>query len=187
MQHKLIEPPFDVPPGKMTLAQLRQYREWFHQNLPERGDILAHAVRTTPGFELWKGDRSPESLIQLGAWLGGVLETRPLPSEKVEDLQRGLPSWINVPRVDFTPTSLSIIFDVGIYFAMTLLAARPELRWDQVTTGTRRRVEFGECVIVGFPGPLNPIEVVRVVALKMVDQKCTTKALRDLFDFWHTF
>jgi hypothetical protein len=65
MSYQMIQPPFTLVFHEMSKKELKEYNEWFHKIIPERIQILTSAIKSTPGYENWEPDCSPESLEPL--------------------------------------------------------------------------------------------------------------------------
>ena len=182
MGYTIIQPPFTLKFREMPKKELEAYRDWFHAIAPERIDELSKSVKTTPGFQSWKSDRSPESLDLLGVWLDGQVELRKQTAEEVEAIKDRLTFPIDVSDEELTNKSFSLAMDVGMYFGEVILTNLPGTRWDQPLK-SKSFVDYGQPVIMGFGTvPLNPVRIMVMTAYGISrDQK---SRLRDLYETW---
>lgn len=200
MDYQIIRPP-RVPLAfrEMTKQELREYRDWFHQSIPERIEMLAAFVQSTPGYEEWEPDYSPNSLDLLGEWFAAHVETRPRTPEEMERLRAQLragydPTDIKTSFVlelepadwTLTNTTVSLCTDIGMYLSQVFLREHPELKWSQVLR-SKRSVDYGQPVLTGFCGgtlSLNPVGQLVGVAQGLIKGVYTNSDLRRFYDTW---
>ena len=166
--YEIFRCPFDRPLEEMTKRELKELADWFHGAVPYRIKVLEGAVRATPGFEGWRPDLSPESLIPLSLWFEKQVETQKKTKAEFE-ADKALLGELGEPRGwTLTEKTASIAADVGIYFGQVVLKNVPGTRWSQVLRN-KRDFHYGRPVIVGSgKAPLEPIGIMLVSALKVV-------------------
>lgn len=150
----------------MSKEELKNYYLWFQKIIPERLEILSSAIRMTHGFERWKQDYTPESLIQLGEWLACHVKKRFFSG-------------------DLTIRSYSLAFDSAMYFGETLIKHYPELHWHHFIDTRKDNADFGQSVIKGkYDEPCNVIRLLVSFCFSLVRKKKTGADLKKLFELW---
>jgi len=168
--------------GDAPLAELRTYGAWFRESMASRIAELEALVQSTDGFAAWRADFTRESIGALDAWIPGVVASRRLTeaerAHELTELRRALKAPANVADESFEiPTTqadartLSIAFDLGVYFGETFVRNVAGAAWQQVIKGSRRYVEFGHVVVVGVGIPFNPVRISTVIAQRVLDGK----------------
>jgi hypothetical protein len=183
MLYTIIEPPFTLQFEAMSERELADYNRWFHEQKDSRIEILARTVQRSIGFESWKPDATRESLGQLGDWFRSQVRMRETTDEEKAEFAAagGIP--IPPPTHDLTNRSFSLAYDVGFYFAETLLRQIPTLKWMQLLKVTKRHVDYGQPVLVGFGKiPCNPIRLVVVQAYIFAKNHDDSRNILDTFD-----
>ncbi len=192
MSYQVIHPPFTLDFYKMSRKELTDYYTWFMLMLPERVKELAKAVELTPGFKTWRPDRTPESLAPLGEWFAGQVETRPRTKDEIqaidEKLNGGFPNKIDTSGEEFktelTIKTFSLAVDIGMYFGRVFLKNYPSLRWTQ-DFSDKRCIDYGQPVLVEFRGsPLNPIQIMVVLARGLARKTRDGRRLLELYNVW---
>jgi len=184
MIYTTLQLPFKVDFDTMSKKDFISYGQWFHSVMPDRIDELRIAVNSTPNFEDWKPDFSPDSLVQLGVWLKRVACNRKLTEEELDKLRVNLPSYITPKDEDLSFQTISLSVDIGMYFGEVMRKNVAGLRWDQIF-GSRKFARFGRPVIAGVGKiVLDPVIVVANVASALIDGRNSPQLLRELFDRW---
>jgi len=115
VSYTVIRPPFTLKFREMSERELEDYRERFLGVLSARRGELQEAVRLSPGFESWTGDRSLPSLETLGHWLAGQVETRPRADDEIDMIkERGRFDILGFGRVPLNPVRIAVTFCQGI-------------------------------------------------------------------------
>jgi hypothetical protein len=183
MAYEIIQPPFTLRFREMSEKELKEYNAWFHRVTPERVAALEAEVRKGPGLSAWTADRSPGSFDTLGPWFASQVETRPRTPEEKDAILSTTP-WVTVPDKELTNRTFSIAYDVGIYFGLGVLAARPSAKWEQ-PLDNKKFADYGQPVVGGLgPVPLNPIRIAVTFAYGIAGGQRQGSALRQLFDTW---
>lgn len=184
MIYNPLQPAFTRPIKEMSKSELKKYFEWFLTTLPQRVYALAGAVRSSPGFETWQADETPESLGALGAWFEAQVKTRTMTSAERNDIVAKGSFPVEIPSDELTEHSLSVAMDVGMYFSQTLIKNYPSLRWQQ-PLNNKNFVDYGQPVLSGFgPVALNPVRTMIVLSYGLADKSQTGHRLRELYDYW---
>lgn len=183
MTYPLVAPPVAQPLSELPRKELLAYARWFLESIPARVDALRQVVRATPGREAWSADSSVESLAPLGLWFETQVEVRPRSPEELAEIRAGLRFPVDVSENTLTYRTLSIAFDIGMYFGLVILKNVPGTSWKQEFRGKKSNVDYGHVVIRGSGlAPLNPFDVVRMTALGVVDGR--RAELPALYQIW---
>jgi hypothetical protein len=182
MAYAINQPPFTLRFCEMPKKELQAYAAWFHQVTPERISELTKAVNSTPGYESWEPDLTPESLATLGRWFERQVETRKMTAEELAEARAKLTFPIDIPEEELTNRTFSLAMDIGMYFADVVLKNLPGTRWDQ-PLGSKNFADYGQPVLMGFGKvPLNPVRIIITTAYRIAHHK--PAGLRELYDTW---
>jgi hypothetical protein len=183
MTYRIIQPPISLKFRERSKAELKTYAEWFHEVTPQRIAALATAVRSTPGYETWEPNATPESLDILGHWFEGEVEIRKKTADEIEETRSKLTFPIDIPENELTDRTFSLAIDIGMYFSQVILKNLTGTRWDQFLK-SRNFADYGQPVIImGLaPVPLNPVRVMVTTAYRISRQK--PARLRELYETW---
>jgi len=168
----------------MSKKELRAYFNWFQQITPERIVQLTSFVQSTPGFEDWQPDFSPDSLDNLGDWFAGQIETRPLTREGINAFNPDTRFPLEVPDSQLTNRTFSLAMDIGMYLNQVFLRNNPLVRWDQPFEN-KRYIDYGQPVLLGFDTGAFPFNAVRglvTMAYSVRDKKCGGESLREIYE-----
>ena len=168
----------------MSKKELRAYFKWFQEVMPGRSEELASAVKSSPGYEDWKADFSPNSLNSLGEWFATQIEVRPLTQEEIDEFNAKAPYPIERSNTELTNRTFSLAMDIGMYVSQVFLKNHPLLKWDQPF---KRSVDYGQPVLAPFHNgkvPLNPVRMVVTQAYGLRDGTRKGKYLREIYDLW---
>jgi hypothetical protein len=184
MSYPIIQPPFTLKFREMTKKELTAYNEWFHKVLPERIQILTAAVKSTPGYQQWESDCSPESLESLGEWFFEQVEIRPRTQEEIDTIQTRSKFQIDVPNEELTNKTFSLTMDIGMYVSQVFLKHHLSLQWTQ-QFGNKKSVDYGQPVLSGFGKmAFNPVHMMVTLAYGFSRKSKTGARLRELYDYW---
>lgn len=184
--YRTIQPPFTLQFREMSKQELRAYFKWFQGAMPERIEELASAVKSSPGYEDWKADFSPNSLNAIGEWFATQIEVRPRTHEEIDEFNAKVPYPIEQPDTELTNRTFSLAMDIGMYLSQVFLRNHPTLKWDQ-PLGGKRHIDYGQPVLVPFYGgkvPLNPVGMVVGLAYGLLKGTRKGKGLREFYDLW---
>jgi hypothetical protein len=150
----------------------------------ERIRILASAAKSTPGYEHWEPDYSPQSLEVLGEWFSTQVETRPRTQKEIDAIQNRSKFPISIPREELTNKTFSLAMDVGMYVSQVFLTNHASLEWAQ-PFGSKKFVDYGQPVLSGFGKmAFNPVHMMVTLAYGLISQAKTGKSLREIYDIW---
>jgi hypothetical protein len=174
MTYPLVAPPIAQPLRELPRKELLAYARWFLESIPARVYALQQVVRATPGHDAWSADSSVESLEPLDLWFEKQVEVRPRSPEELAEIRAGLRFPVDVSDNTLTYRTLSLAFDIGMYWGLVILENVPGTSWKQELRGGRSNVDYGHVVIRGNGlAPLNPFDVIRMTALGVVDGRRT--------------
>jgi hypothetical protein len=190
INYKLIQPPYKLNFKLMDKKQANEFSKWFVAQIPERITELAHYVKSTPGFETWDANSSPDSLDDLGNWFYSHVQTRPRSKQEKEDIYSNSPALfkqIEIPDYNISGLTISICIDIGMYFCQILLMNVKGLRWE-IVTKPQKNIDFQMPVLRG-DGKLafNPIQLLTSYAYGVASGIKKAKDLRDLYETWSYF
>lgn len=184
MTYPLVAPPVAQPLRELPRKELLAYANWFLESIPARVDALQQVVRATPGHDTWRADSSVESLAPLGLWFETQVEVRPRSPEELAEIRAGLRFPVDVSENTLTYRTLSLAFDIGMYFGLVILKNVPGTSWKQEFRGKKSNVDYGHVVIRGSGlAPLNAFVVIHVTALRIADERERAE-LPALYDVW---
>src|ERR1700741_1037792 len=149
--YSTIQPPFTLNFAEMSKQELKAYFKWFQEIVPERIEQLAATVQSSPGFENWRADFSPDSLDELGKWFATQIETRPRTKEGIDAFNGQFPFPIKLSDSELTNRTFSLAMDIGMYLNQVFLRNHTYLKWDQ-PFGGKTFIDYGQPVLVGFRG-----------------------------------
>jgi hypothetical protein len=182
--YSTIQPPFTLKFRQMSRKELRAYFQWFQEITPERIEQLACIVRSSPGFENWQADYSPQSLNALGDWFATQTETRPRTQEEIDTFNVQAPFPIEISDRELTNRTFSLAMDIAMYLNQVFLRNNPELKWDQ-PFGGKTNSDYGQPVLVGFQGrdlSLNSVRVLITLAYSLQSKDRSGGRLREIYD-----
>lgn len=182
--YRTLQPPFTLDFPEMSRKELRAYFKWFQEMTPERIEHLASTVQSSPGFENWQADFSPDSLNALGEWFATQIETRPRIQQEIDAFNAQAPFPIKLSDNELTNRTFSLAMDIGMYLNQVFLRNYPGLTWDQ-PFGGKRFIDYGQPVLVGFDGgdiPFNSVRALVTLAYGLRDKNLGGKRLREIYD-----
>lgn len=168
----------------LTKKELKEFYEWFMLNLPYCIEELIQLVRTSPGFENWWADETPQSLDALGDWLSRKIQKHDLTTEEVFHVKNFYKGDVEVPSWELNEKSRSLAVYIGMYYGEVIIKNNPGLRWEQ-KLGRKSFADFGQPVISGGRAvPINPVRVASSFACGVVSGKSAATGLREAYEYW---
>jgi hypothetical protein len=184
MTYSLIEPPFPLKLWDLSKEQLREYGRWFGEMIGPRIAELSTAVQSTPGYETWRPDASPQSLSRLSEWFVHQVQTRRRSKREIQDIVRDQEFPIDVPQEELTERTFSLAIDIGMYFGEVVRRNVPGTRWEQMLT-RKNDADYGQLVVKGTGSvPLNPVRILITLAYGIASGNQGPKRLIELYDVW---
>ena len=184
MTYRLISPPFTLKFREMPKAELRAYFSWYLEQIPSRLDALQYLVRESDGRDRWNADRTPASLIELGAWFTDAIEVCPANTNS----QNHSLDEPFLPKIythsELTAKTFSIAVDIGMYISQVLISEIKSLQWTQ-NLQTKADIDYGQPVLGKFrTAAFNPSRMIITLAYGLRDGIRDKSDLRRLFDTW---
>jgi hypothetical protein len=169
---------------EMSKSEAEEFFAWLQQNYLRRISELLKFVRQSGGFDL---DFTPESLVPMGEWLVSNLRLRKNTAEEMEEYIGRAPSWLvdTLSENDLTLTevSLSISFDLALYFSRVLMRMSPAISWEIHTKARKLDADLNQLIVNGGTDfHLNPVRSMKVLCFGLATGR---KAPTDLVDFLH--
>jgi hypothetical protein len=182
-EYRTIQPPFTLNFPEMSKKELRAYFNWFQEIMPERIAELAYAVKSSPRFENWQPDFSPNSLNALGDWFATQIETRPRTREEIEAFNAQATFPVERSGLELPNRTFSLAMDIGMYLSQVFLRNHPSLKWDQ-PLGSKRFLDYGQPLLIGFGnlGPANPVSWMVTLAYALLKKTRPGNRLREIYD-----
>jgi hypothetical protein len=178
--------PLDPSCREMSDRQAEIYFESFVEGIPRRLAVLQRAIKAS-GDTVLLLDYSFDSLRPLGDWFGNHIETCLLTQDELIQKKKPYPSWLHdyIPPDTFTIETVSLIMDVGIYFAETLRHRHPILKWDLLRLPPNN-ISYNQPVVVPFRDGdhLYPFLIIFNVAGKQTKGENPADVLPKLFQVW---
>ncbi|MEP6754002.1 MAG: hypothetical protein ABJA67_00760 [Chthonomonadales bacterium] len=179
-----------LPEDTLCSTSIREAMELFsnfHQSIPERVRELPVAANEDGlDAELW--NMCCESMGVLGSWMDSAVATMPLTDEEWS-LEKEKYPWYTHTTLDkwkFTPRTLSLINDWGIYYGETIRRIDPSLKWELITK-PRKSIDYHQPVIAGYLRGIeqNPFRKIRVVCRHVVDGRKAENMMVRLYQIDH--
>lgn len=195
MKHyKVIEFPFQgVGFKNLTKDQAKIRFDWFVAAIPSRLQNLVDSIKTS-GHQSTADrlDYSPESLFPLARWLSLHSHIRKKTAAEYQRSLEGIsrPFLEDDPKeivTDWTWTSetISLFFDVGIYFARVLQKQFKNVNWTFVTKPSKY-IYVNKPILLGFKIHMSPSDLVQTSVIKMHQKRAGPEELKRIYDFWVT-
>lgn len=166
----------------MKKADLKQYYEWYIEQIPDRISQLQDLVASS--FHTWLADETPDSLVVLGTFLAKNVSVRKRTMEEISEIRSASPYKIDIPETELTNTTFSYAMDISMYLAQVVLANIAGTKWEQVLSG-KSNADYGQPVIAGFGKvSMNPVRLVVTLAYSIADGTQGAMRLRELYGIW---
>ncbi len=186
MSYKILEIPenLEKPYSEMSKAGALAFFEWLNQNAQVRIAELDSLLKSSGENVLL--DFSPESLVPLGYWLKKVLMIREKTDEEIRTLVDSVPDWlketVKTQDKELTEQSLSIAFDLAIYFSQVLIKADDRIKWNMHTKASKLDANRNQLVLTtGNKLDVNPIQSMKVICYQIATGKEKTDALINFY------
>jgi len=168
-------------------SDAKKFFDWFQEQIQTRTDVLALYIHSTPGFENWEKDFSPQSLEILGTWFCQQVTTKKRSEKEIEDIYSKAPDWfktIQVPDVDISAVTVSISVDIAMYLSQVMQKNVAGLQWKLITS-PRSSVNYHQPVLAGKGKMVfNPINIIVTYAYGIIRGSKGPERLRELYDIW---
>ena len=180
--------PADFLLGKYELKCVKAYGNKFMLTKSERLLSLIKRVSHELNISEEDLDFSENSLDYITEWLKKHISTRKLTKAEYELKKKDIPDYIDVNDWDFDQNTISNIIDVGTYLGEVMIQnhKNKNLKWTQFL-GSRKNVDFGHMIIKLDKLEMNPVDLVYVFCLKVVDGRDKEDGLLGLYKIWEEY
>ncbi len=169
--------------------EAKEYYKWFTNVKNERLQILESEVQRM--YPKWKLDYTRNSLITLYEWFEKKVMYRNINDEEKEEIKNQISQTplfvgvIEVPKITFTEETVSICFDIGIYFGDVFVKNQTGIKWIQKINSTSY-IDYAQPLIsTKFSKiPINTRRVAENMARSILEKKEKRKSFLELFDKW---
>ncbi len=192
MKYPLITVPkeLDKPFFEMNKKDAQAYLDWFLSIKKERLGVLNEAIIKDNNKD-WMFNFEPDSLIPLFIWFKAVITVRDKTREEIEaeqtEIKGLLKDHIDVGDKTFTPKTVTICSDVGMYFGEVLMRKK-DLEWSFILK-PKRSVEYAQPILTkqGAKIDLNPRRIIENVAREVIDESFEENELIKLYKIWEGY
>ncbi len=169
-------PPIEKPICMFSKSEARQFFDWHMQSIPDRIKYLCQLWKLPPYTDSAAYHWNTLHLFKIWKWF---LRTAEIERDPETGKQR------------FSVKTQYILRDIGMYLGEMFVSMLPGLKWDYYTA-LKSDIFVNEPVISGFVDAsynppfhfrFEPINMVNVKALKLLDRMQSSTDLYDLF--WH--
>jgi len=167
--------------------EAKEYYKWFTSIKRERSQILESEVQEI--YPEWKLDYTRNSLINLYEWFRKKVMYRNMNKEEKEELKEQISKTpllvgvIEIPETTFTAETVSICFDIGVYFGDALIFNVLDAKWIQKINSTNY-IDYAQPLIATKVSkvPFNPRRVIESMAGSILDKREKLFSFLELFD-----
>ncbi len=179
----LYEPlllPIEKPMRKFSKSEAQHFFNWYISNIPERIRYLARHCGLPEYVDSASYDWNTSSLIKIWKWFLRYADVEQDPITGTQGL---------------SVMTHYVIRDIGMYIGEMFVNVYPQLSWGFYTK-PKSDVFVNEPVLFGFVDrsyvppfqmPFEPINMVCVKALNILDKSQSVSDLYDLFQHWTKF
>ena len=75
---------------------------------------------------------------------------------------------------------------MGLYLGEVMIHRHPDLKWEQCLKG-KKNINYGQMIIKLGNREMNPMRLVNVICLEIVDNKNTATSLLELLHIWEKY
>ena len=194
IDYEILIPPIDKPIAEFNEDETDNYFNWFIEKIPERLDYLKFRCSKDLGIQENLIDLSPESLIIIWDWFLKIVE--------IEDNPNYNPGmFVSISNKQLTLESEYIIRDIAMYVGETFIKNVNGIKWSYNKPPVMDVNDnmpllsgfiFKNCKplikttqkIKNFQEVFEPISMVRVQALKILDNIQSRNDLYNLYLIW---
>ena len=169
--------------------EAKEYYKWFTNIKNERLQILESEVQKK--YPEWKLDYTRNSLINLYEWFESKVMYRKINANEKEEIEKQigktplLVGLVEIPETTFTNETVSICFDIGIYFGDVFVNNQTGIKWIQKINSTNY-IDYAQPLIATKVSkvPINTRRVAENMARIILDNEEKRKSFLELFDKW---
>lgn len=129
-------------------------------------------------------DFSEESLAVFDRWLVSHVECVKLTNEEYKWKREHIPDYIDIDDWRFSDETFSNIINVGLYLGEVMIHKHPDLKWEQYL---KKTVDYGQVIIKVGKVEMNPMGLVDVTCLKIVNKNKSPKRLHEIVHLWEEY
>ena len=174
---------------EFTKAEAKEYLQWFLSIKDERLTILESHVKLA--YPDWEADYTRDSLVNLYKWFLRQVAYRPMTEEEKREVENQISETplfvgvIPVPQATFTDETVSICFDIGLYFGEVLIKNIPSLKWVQKLSSTNY-IYYAQPVLSKpiSKVPVNPRASIEGIARRILDKDVEEITFEMLYNKW---
>lgn len=191
--YSLINLPFHKSGSELTATEAQEYFDWFVSVIPERIGVLNGLVQENePLISKGLDVTNPDSLIPLGNWLKENVSAVKRTENELQTLKKNVVGPLRhisdqvIQDWELSPESLSLAYDVGMYFGEVLIAEQPEkLKWRLRNNAEIDSIDndYNQPVVQNVLW-VNPVHLVRVLEYGFVDGTRDSSRLHELYKIW---
>lgn len=193
IEYEILAPPLSKNVHSLNDAEAKAHFEWFISKLDERTEYLRQFTKINL-------DYSPESLVSLWAWFLKNARWEKTQDKRLREIENQLiaakspliKEILEDSKYQFTLVTEYMIRDIGMYFGQVFVKNYPTIYWGY-EKGPKRYAFANHPALYGFPNevyperagvPLEPIHIVRVRALRLIEDVTRKHDLLDLYRVW---
>lgn len=188
--YAIIEFPY-FPFKELNEEKAKISFDWFVSIIPVRLEILFSSIKFQDESIYKSLDYSSASLIPLAAWLSRHCHTmerdptkRFAEIQSIKNIQLRADGEHIIPDWTWTPETLSLAYDVGIYLAKVFQKKSSKAVWTYFTK-PKNHVYVNKPVLAGFDVPLSPSDLVRNCIARLSNQRENSyEELKKIHDYW---
>jgi hypothetical protein len=170
-------------------VEAKEYLRWFLNIKEERIEVLESNVKQI--FPKWEADYTNESLVTLYQWFKKLIAYRPISQEEKKSFDNQIsktPLFVGVipePETTFTDETVSICFDIGLYFGELLIKDVPLLMWTQ-KLNSKNYIYYAQPLLSKPKSkvPVNPRASMEGIARRILDKDIKETTFEILYDKW---
>ena len=165
---------------------VKSYAEHFWTEEKLRLNKFIYSVASYYNINKVKLDFSESSLEVLNNWLLNHVKCVKLTPEEYDYVRKSVPDYININDWRFSNETFSNIINVGLYLGEVMIHRHPDLKWEQCLKG-KKNINYGQMIIKLGNREMNPMRLVNVICLEIVDNKNTATSLLELLHIWEKY
>ena len=174
---------------EFTKVEAKEYLQWFLSIRDERASVLEVNVKKI--YPEWRADYKKGSLVNLYEWFAMQVAYRPMTASERKEVEEQISKTplfagvIPIPEATFTDETVSISFDIGIYFGELLIRDIPLLKWTQKLNSTNY-VYYAQPILSKSRSkvPVNPRSAIEGIARRILDKDTKEITFEMLYKNW---
>ena len=165
---------------------VKSYAEFFFAEKQERLERFIGKVVSDCNINRSELDLSENSLRVLNKWLVNHIECVKLSKEEYELVRKTVPDYIDIDDWRFSTDTFSNIIDVGLYLGEVMIHKYPSLKWEQCLK-SKKSIDYGQMIIKLGKMEMNPMRLVNVICLEVINDSNSANCLIDLLEIWEKY